>query len=86
MDVEQALEAGLKKHAEELDRISKLPDLFQQGYQAAPIICEIGDCNAWELLNATLVGYAPPDQPENVQRDNGIIQWCNDQIKLGEES
>lgn len=62
----------------ELDRIKALEDPEQQGYEAAPLFCELGRISPKEL--AVNVLLSPNlEHPDNIKRDAGVLRWCNEQ-------
>lgn len=66
----------------ELARIDKIEDPEEQGYQAAPVLCKVAGCTAWDMLMATKFG--PSDgHPTNKARDVGVMRWCQEQINSG---
>lgn len=64
--------------AAELDRIAQLTDMFQQGYQAAPLLCQVNDVGATDLMLSVMEN--PSTHEDSKLRDRGVIQWCVDQL------
>ena len=62
----------------ELERIEQLTDMFQQGYQAAPLLCQINGIGTTDLLIS--VRENPSTHEVNKERDRGVIKWCVDQL------
>lgn len=65
--------------AAELDRIGQLDDEFQQGYQSAPLLCQMNDIGAADLLCSVLAN--PSTDEDHKQRDAGVIKWCVEQLE-----
>lgn len=63
----------------ELERIEQLDDTFQQGYQAAPLLCQMNNVGATDLMLSVMENRYPPDT-DNGKRDSGVIKWCVDQL------
>lgn len=67
-----------------LAEIEKLDDLEEQGYQSAPIICEIVGCPVEILLQSA---EAKPMEGEvNIKRDRGLRRWCREQLGIDQGS
>lgn len=62
----------------ELDRIAQLTDMFQQGYQAAPLLCQVNGVGPAYLAASVLCN--PSTDEDHKQRDTGVLQWCKEQI------
>ena len=62
----------------ELDRIKLLDDPEQQGYEAAPLFCEIGRISPADLAINVLL-HPNMDHEDNPKRDAGVIRWCREQ-------
>lgn len=68
----------------ELKRIeTEITDPEQQGYEAAPLICEITGIDPTDLLIHIL--QYPSGEDSNSYRDVGVVRWCREQLaKKGE--
>ena len=65
--------------AVELERISLLDDMFQQGYQAAPLLCQVNEISPARLVSVIL--EHPSECYDSQQRDAGVLQWCKEQLE-----
>lgn len=62
----------------EMERIKKLEDFEQQGYELAPLICHLTGAPPCVLFQTTI---ADPGIGDNALRDAGVLRWCVEQSR-----
>lgn len=65
----------------EMDRIAAIPDPEQQGYEAAPMLCEMNKGCTPAILLETTLEKPSAETPDNALRDKGCIRWCLEQLE-----
>lgn len=68
---------------EEFDRIEKIPDLTEQGYQCAPLIYKKLQAAHPDLPRELILRCMAQCRTTDGLRDTGVIAWCKDQKRSG---